>query len=81
LLYLFKIGAMFDFRADSPFTFFNALWKLHIGYSRSQYSSLAFTKPEWRRAKRIVSDPQQFGFACEHLHSLLDNIGDLVAEI
>jgi len=81
ILYLFKAGAIFDFRADSPFLFFNALWKLHVGYSRSQYSTLAYSKKDWKAAKRIVSDPGQFGFACEHLSSMWDNIGDLVSEI
>ena len=80
LLYLFKTGSMFDFRADSPFIFFGALWKLHVGYSRSSFSTLVYPKPEWRRAKRVVSDPSQFSFACQHLDSLLDNVADLIAE-
>ena len=53
LLYLFKVGAQFDFRADSPFVFFGALWKLHVGYSRSQYSSLNYSKLDWKKAKRV----------------------------
>ncbi len=80
LLYLFKVGSMFDFRADSPYIFFGALWKLHLGYSRSAFSSLVFPKPEWNRARRIVTDPSQFAFACEHLNSLWDNVADLVLE-
>ena len=81
LLYFFQVGYMFAFRANPPYLFFSALWKLHIGFSRSNFSGFAYSKKDWNRQKRIVADPAAFGNACEHLQNVWDEIDKFVLRI